>query len=140
MGDVNPLFCMSLILRKNSILHLENEINSLLKSEFLLFHYPIKLIYKVENINPNGIKKNPHFKVLFIIPKRYLKKACKRNLAKRRLKEAFRINQNLLDLYKESGKTVYLAFIYVSAEIVSFKQLELAVVKLLSNLKQNEFD
>lgn len=122
-------------LRKKNIIHLENEVNSLLKSEYSHFHYPIKLIYQVEERIPDGFKENPHFKVLFIIPKRYLKKASKRNLAKRRLREAFRINQNLLDPYRESGKTIYLAFIYVSAEVVSFKQLELAVVKLLSNLK-----
>lgn len=126
---------MSLTLRKKNIIHLENEVNSLLKSELTSFHYPIKLIYQVEESTPDGIKQNPHFKVLFIIPKRYLKKACKRNLAKRRLKEAFRIHQNLLDQFRESGKTVNLAFIYVSTEVVSFKQLELAVVRLITELK-----
>ncbi len=122
-------------LRKKNIIHLENEVNSLLKSELSRFHYPIKLIYQVEERIPDGIEENLHYKVIFIIPKRYLKKAFMRNLAKRRLREAFRINQNLLDQFRESGKTVYLAFIYVSAEAVPFKQLESAVVKLLSDLK-----
>jgi len=126
---------MPLTLRKNNIIHLENEVNSLLKSELTRFHYPIKLIYQVEDRSTNGIMENSHFKVIFIIPKRYLKKANNRNLAKRRLKEAFRINQNLLDQFKESEKTVYLAFIYVSTEVVSFKQMESAVVKLITDLK-----
>ncbi|NMB70036.1 hypothetical protein GYA27_02435 [candidate division WWE3 bacterium] len=122
-------------LRKKYIIHLENEVNSLLKSELSRFHYPIKLIYQVDERIPGGIEENPHYKVIFIIPKRYLKKAYMRNLAKRRLREAFRMNQNLLDQFRERGKTVYLAFIYVSAEVVSFKQLESGVVKLLTDLK-----
>ncbi|HET54478.1 MAG TPA: hypothetical protein ENN33_04605 [Ignavibacteria bacterium] len=126
---------MPLTLKKKNIIHLENEVNSLLKSELSRFHYPLKLIYQVEDRTLNNINENPNFKVIFIIPKRYLKKACKRNLAKRRLKEAFRINQNLLKHFKESGKTVYLAFIYVSAEVVSFKQLKSSVVKLITDLK-----
>lgn len=126
---------MPLTLRKNNIINLENEVNSLLKSGLTRFHYPVKLIYQIDEITDHGIKENPHFKVIFIIPKRYLKKAYARNLAKRRLKEAFRINQNLLDQFKESGKTVYIAFIYVSAQVVSFKQLESAVVKLITDLK-----
>lgn len=122
-------------LRKKNIIHLENEVNSLLKSELTRFQYPIKLIYQVDERIPDGIEESPHYKVIFIIPKRYLKKAYKRNLAKRRLREAFRINQNLLDQFRESGKTVYLAFIYVSAEVVPFKQMETSVVKLLTDLK-----
>lgn len=126
---------MSQKLRKKNIIYLENEVNSLLKSESSRFHYPVKLIYQIREGIPNGFEENPHYKVIFIVSKRYLTKAFMRNLAKRRLREAFRINQNLLDQFRESGKTIYLAFIYVSAEVVSFKQMESVVVKLLTDLK-----
>jgi len=126
---------MSLLLRKKNIIHLEHEINSLLNSGLTRFHYPIKLIYQVKEISENGQEEQPHFKVIVIVPKRYLKKAYKRNLAKRRVKEAFRINQNLLEHFREEGKAIHLVFIYVSAEVLTFKQLESAVVKLITDLK-----
>ncbi|MEW5846861.1 MAG: ribonuclease P protein component [Bacteroidota bacterium] len=125
---------MSLLLRKKNIIHLESEVNSLLNSGLTRFHYPIKLIYQVKEISENS-QEQPHFKVIFIVPKRYLKKANKRNLAKRRVKEAFRINQNILAHFREEGKTIHLAFIYVSAEVLPFKQLESAVVNLITDLK-----
>jgi len=126
---------MQLLLRKKNIIHLEYDVSSLMNSGLTRFHYPIKLIYQVRDSSPIERNENIHFKVIFIIPKRYIRKAYQRNLAKRRTKEAFRINQNLLDNYKQAGKTVYLGFIYVSSEVVPFKQLEAAIVKLISDLK-----
>jgi len=126
---------MQLLLRKKNIIHLEYDVNSLLNSGLSRFHFPIKLIYQIRDSSPVETNEYTHFKVIFIIPKRYLRKAYQRNLAKRRTKEAFRVNQHLLDNYKQTGKTIYLAFIYVTNEVVPFKQLETAIVKLITDLK-----
>lgn len=121
---------MSQSLRKRHIIHLEQEVAALLKSEQSKFCYPIKLVYLIKPLGQN----EPNYKVLFIVPKRYLKKAVKRNLAKRRIREAFRINQGLLNSENLNQKQILLCFIYVSAEILPFKQIEKSVVNNLKHL------
>lgn len=126
---------MALLLRKKNIIHLESEVSSLLKSELTRFQFPIKLLYEIKDCAEHRPLDNVNFKVIFITPKRYLKKAYKRNLVRRRIKEAFRINQKLLDHYRHDGKIVLMAFIYVSSDVLPFKQIESAVVKLITDLK-----
>ncbi len=125
-----------MLLRKKNILRLESEISSLLKSDKSKFRYPVKLIYKIythEELNGNPIE--PPYKVLFIVPKRNLKKAFKRNLIKRRLREAFRINQGAItNNLRFKGRQVKLCFIYVSSDVLPFSQIELAVVNLINHI------
>lgn len=102
----------------------------MLKSEQGKFCYPIKLIYLVKPLPEN----EPNFKVLFIVPKRYLKKAVKRNLAKRRIREAFRVNQGLLSCENLNQKQILLCFMYVSAEVLPFKQIEKSMVTILKHV------
>lgn len=121
---------MSLTFRKRNIIHLEQEVVVLLKSDQSKFCYPVKLIYLVKPLPEN----EPNYKVLFIVPKRYVKKAVKRNLAKRRIKEAFRINQGLLSSEALNQKQILLCFMYVSSEVLPFKQIEKSVVTILKNV------
>jgi ribonuclease P protein component len=78
------------------------------------------------------------FKVLFIVPKRYLKKAFKRNLIRRRMKEAFRLNQEIISKSIPQNTTVLLALIYVSKDEVSFKHIQDSIVYLLKQIDLNE--
>ncbi|MDI3527053.1 MAG: ribonuclease protein component [Tenuifilum sp.] len=126
---------MNFRLRKKNILHLESEVSDLLKSELNAFKFPVKLVYKFKT---NDSSESMPFKVLFIVPKRYLKKAFKRNLIRRRMKEAFRLNQEIISKSIPQNTTVLLALIYVSKDEVSFKHIQDSIVYLLKQIDLNE--
>ena len=74
-------------------------------------------------------------KVLFSTPKKFHKRANRRNLLRRRMREAYRLNKSLLS---ESGKSgaVEMAIIYSSKEVLDFKTIENAVRKVLKNVAE----
>ncbi|QKG81173.1 hypothetical protein FHG85_13140 [Tenuifilum thalassicum] len=126
---------MNFRLSKKNIMHLESEVSDLLKSELNAFKFPVKLVYKFKT---NDSSESIPFKVLFIVPKRYLKKAFKRNLIRRRMKEAFRLNQEIISKSIPQNTTVLLALIYVSKDEVSFKHIQDSIVYLLKQIDLNE--
>jgi len=126
---------MAKLLRKRSIIHLESEVTKLLNQGATRFQYPIKLVYLLDDVNIGISDTYEKFKVMFIVPKRYIKKSSQRNLVKRRMREAFRIHQDLVECYvNQNSKTIYLAFIYVSKEVLPYKQIETAVIQTITHL------
>ena len=73
--------------------------------------------------------------VLFSVPKKFHKRANRRNLLRRRAKEAYRLNKGLL--LAEGGKTaaVDVALIYSSKEIVPYKTVENALRGFFNRLR-----
>lgn len=73
--------------------------------------------------------------VLFSAPKKFHKRANKRNLLRRRMREAYRLNKSLL---AESGKTgtVDIALIYSTKEIHGYKTIENALRRVLKNIAE----
>ncbi len=70
---------------------------------------------------------------MFVAPKRNFKKAHDRNLLKRRMREAYRLNKNSFYQQLElAGKKVLLAFIYTAKKQEDFLVIENAVKKLLA--------
>ena len=96
--------------------------NNLNKS---LSAYPLLMIYQFEEE-----ERLP--KVLFSVPKRKFKRAVDRNLLKRRLKEAYRLNKKLIT----SNQALNIAFIYTGKEILGFKKLAESLQRLLTVLKK----
>lgn len=75
--------------------------------------------------------------VLFSVSKKNFKSAIKRNLLKRRMREAYRLNKNILiPLLENSGKSMKIAFVYAGKEIFSFKQLEKKIITILGRLSE----
>ena len=74
--------------------------------------------------------------VLFSVPKKFHKRANRRNLLRRRAKEAYRLNKGLLLV--EGGKTaaVDVALIYSSKEIVPYKTVENALRRILQQIAE----
>jgi ribonuclease P protein component len=69
------------------------------------------------------------------VSKKYLKRAVKRNLVRRRIKEAFRQSPNLLQLENALPRTeLHLAFVYVSKEVLCYQRIEEVVNELLGKL------
>ena len=77
----------------------------------------------------------PSVEVLFSVPKRYHKRANRRNLLKRRMREAYRVHKAELVAYaEERGIAIDLALVYTSKDVVPYKSIENAICKLLERV------
>lgn len=78
---------------------------------------------------------SPSVEVLFSVPKRYHKRANKRNLLRRRTKEAYRLNkQTITDAASASRKAVDIAIIYSVKERLPYKTIDNAVRRILQEV------
>ena len=72
-------------------------------------------------------------RIVVSVPKKCFRRAVKRNLLKRRIREAYRLNKNLLPVNAEKGGTDIL-FIYSSKDILDFNTVVLSVRNILESL------
>lgn len=73
--------------------------------------------------------------ILFSTPKKFLKRANKRNKVRRRMREAYRLNKGLL-LASENPRQIQAALIYSSKEVVDYKTIENATKRILEKLAE----
>lgn len=74
-------------------------------------------------------------KVVFAVSKRYDKRAVKRNLIKRRMREAYRKNRiALLEKCKEKQKGFYLFISYIAKEETDYLFIEQKICKMFEKL------
>jgi len=69
------------------------------------------------------------------VPKRRFKRAVKRNLLKRRTREVFRTNKQILNSSAENGQ-IHLMVIYASDDLLPYAELEKAMKKILRRIAQ----
>ena len=120
-----------LTFNKTERISFQREIDSLFKQGEAFISYPLRVVY---------LKQNPlsgaRVSVLISVSKKKFKHAVKRNRIKRLTKEAYRLNKSSLIKHlteKESGLLV--AFIFIGNEICRWKEIETAMQKALSILK-----
>lgn len=77
--------------------------------------------------------------VLISVPKKKFKRAVKRNLIKRRMREAYRIHkQELFDALANNRQRMLVAFLYLDKEILPFSEIEKIMQKALDILRNHE--
>lgn len=72
-------------------------------------------------------------RIVVSVPKKCFRRAVKRNLLKRRIREAYRLNKNLLPVNAEKGGTDII-FIYRTKDILDFGTIVLSVRNILEGL------
>ena len=91
---------------------------------------PFRAIWNFEKNNDQVFVKS-----LIVVPKKRLKLAVDRNVVKRRIKEAYRLQKKKLECFLEStNQQLNLAIIYQEEEILDYKTLEEKINLLLSRL------
>ena len=92
--------------------------------------YPIKLTFlelKLENLSPA--------QVVFIVPKKRFKKANKRNLIRRRMREAYRMVKD--DFYirlNNNNLQAIISISYVANDLLSYNTLKEQILKGLNTV------
>ncbi len=74
--------------------------------------------------------------VLFSVPKRFLKRANKRNLVRRRAKEAYRLGKG--EIVAAAGKRkVRIALVYSTKKIHEYRTINNAIERILGEISRN---
>ena len=95
------------------------------------FVYPFRYMTIIEE------SATPSVEVLFSVPKRYHKRANKRNTLRRRMKEAYRLNKaSLITNTAQRGLGVDIALVYSSKEVLPYKTIENAICKILAEISE----
>lgn len=99
------------------------------------FVYPFRYMMFLEELNAEASSADRGVEVMFSVPKKFHKRANKRNLLKRRMREAYRLNREALRVkLEENGKCIDLALVYSTKDILSYKTIENAVQRILQKV------
>ena len=93
------------------------------------FVYPLRYVCYTEADAAFGAE------VLFSVPKKFHKRANKRNLLRRRTKEAYRLQKQTLK--NGSPANLDLALIYSSKEVLPYKTIQNAVRRILETVVEH---
>jgi ribonuclease P protein component len=122
---------------KDFTLGMEERLKSNLSIQELLKHgrtvssYPLKIYWF---LSPDQHQKYPA-RAAISVPKRKFRRAVDRNLMKRRLREAYRLNKHVLyNSLDQQEKKIQLIILFLSDEFLPFAQLDNKMRKIIRQL------
>ena len=95
-----------------------SNILSVLKNGKAVFKYPVRATFEPGE-----------GELIFTVPKRNFKRAVKRNLLKRRMREAYRLNCAPLE-----GRGLNIFFFYVAVKEESYESIEKSIRSLIADM------
>ena len=104
--------------------------------------FPLRMVYMADNRQTDSQPADGHqpmAQMMVSVPKRYFKRAVKRNLVKRLVREAYRRNkQVLIDTLQtvEQRKTLSLCFIWTDHNLRSYEDVERKTANLLQRIAE----
>ena len=114
---------------KNERLCSKKLIDSLFSKGKSIFLYP----YRIKYLSTSQVDiKNNQF--LVTVPKKIFKRAVDRNLIKRRVREAYRLNKSTNLKSREPKEYLLIAYIYVAKEILDYDKIESKLIESLKRL------
>lgn len=93
--------------------------------------YPLRLVWRRNDGRHHGAG----FQFLISVPKKKLRHAVDRVTMRRRIREAYRLNRDLLPQLPDGGK-VDMAFVYVADGLQPYAAVERSVCRLLRRLSE----
>ncbi|MCG8309404.1 MAG: ribonuclease P protein component [Cytophagales bacterium] len=123
---------MSFTLKKREILRSKKEIKELFENGSSFFLYPFK-VYAQPNPNADTNR------ILFSVSKRNFKRAVDRNLIRRRMREAYRLNKNVLRSSEKDSLSLSIALVYISKFKLSYTDIENKLKQVFHRLNKTEY-
>jgi ribonuclease P protein component len=123
---------VSFSLKKHEILRSKKDIKELFENGSSFFLYPFKV-----HILPSPNSQNNQ--VLFSVSKRNFKKAVDRNLIRRRIREAYRLNKNILATDQKEQFSLSIALIYISRFKLPYKEIEDKLKQVFIRLNKTKY-
>lgn len=98
--------------------------------------YPLRAVYRVGEARPEAPAR-----FMITIPKKKIRKAVGRVLLRRRTREAYRLNRSLLvPALSEAGKSVDVAFVYLSKSPADYAVIEEKMKTILEKIQKAATD
>jgi len=123
---------VSFSLKKHEILRSKKNIKELFDNGSSFFLYPFKVYYQSNNTEENN-------KVLFSVSKKSFAKAVDRNLIRRRMREAYRLNKTLLNIDDKQSLSLSIALVYISKFKLSYSEIENKLKQVFVRLNRTEY-
>jgi ribonuclease P protein component len=112
---------------KKERLHGNKDIQELFDKGSSFYVYPLRVRFLPE-------PKSDGHRVLISVSRRSIRHASSRNLLKRRMREAYRLNKGLI----ADVEPLRIAYIYTSREILPFRDIERSVLESFKKLKRRQ--
>lgn len=112
---------------KSERLYKEKEIQELFEKGSSFYLFPFKVVYTAG--------KDPVHQVLISVSSRNFKRAVDRNLIKRRVREAYRLQKEIISTHPQKG---IFSFIYTAKDILPFAEIKNKLFLVLEKIKKLE--